>query len=356
MTSHTRSPHRDRRGRPTTGTRLVLSYPTEVGPEWIVLPKSTDDDDRVVIAPMTDLALVGPRDVRVGVGPAYRSICRLGLQVAVPVEALASARTIDVLEDAECARLRRALHRQQIETPSGLETELTPEYEEHAEELRADAAMLAATLGGRVVQPQARRGAGVIEARPSRSPRQMHFSRRLIYGSTVAAAVICVIALVYPKVFMMSEEYVRERPGLYAWRKAVGELGFELEIGGRTCLARGIGEDEAPCRICPGEPIDIVYRMDPTDQSLVATVVARQGAQEKSWVAPQELMATAAPGKENCERGLCTFHTQQVRAEPPVSRVRVDVVSTEVPIGKKARRVARFDFRLQTAVDCAIAN
>ena len=327
------------------GTRLVLAYQTDVYPEWLVLGRCPDDS-HMLLVPLTDLLLVGPHDVSVSVGEgdvAYRTIARTAVRVALPAIGLASARTIATLSPAGLRRVQEQLSAAPSAAPSAISAAETLELQEHMEALEEDAVVLArafeGVVGGRLAtQDSARTGSEPSNsARPVRRPRA---PRWMVYAGATATALtagLAVAVLLPPS---------RLDPGLYALRSQGGELGFELRVDGKRCIARGF-QGSQPCRYAPGRAVRLVYRLDPTgdDWSVSAEVETNTAPSE---IMPDRRLATTNDSGSQCRRGFCLLETftaergwssltVQVRRQDSSSIRRDPILSFEFPLAPTAQ-------------------
>lgn len=268
------------------GERLIVSYQTDLIPEWLVLDTS---EHMLLLTPVIDdlshqathvVVRLPPNDVQALVCPQ--------LVVAAPRIAFVQARRLEAIGRFYLEKANNSVRDRGDTMPEAVWAEDTNRF--------------LAKFGAHLVEDLQSEHWRTSSSAPLPSPIPLHRSRKVQFISAVAVAA-CAIGLV-----LLPSRHSRIRSGEYAIRSTPGEVGVELRIDGRPCLAGGQNGSE-PCRVRTESVLELVYRLDPGISANHLLVIYQGEGSSKVIVSRPEdgpLVATVDKnGQERCPEGFC---------------------------------------------------
>lgn len=298
------------------GTRLVLPFPAETLPEWVVV--RAWGRRAWLLAAVDDVPGVRDQDCLVRLpGAPTPSVVRHGPWVVVPEAVLLSAQALSPLDPHALERvgatLDEALAGDLLDTPRGRQATLDPELTLHLAALARDARVLAEAVEGRALMEVEELRAN-LPARPSPPGTPWWRSRASWVSGAVALA-----AAVAAVLWLRPQPLLRAHPDLYAARSQGGEVGVELWDARGACQAVGFPEH----RECEGSTGALRYRLDPQVGLRYLSVWSAGGERLLLQVGP--LTPTSDGGHERCAGGMCPVPEAPLAALEGQRRVRAVV-------------------------------
>ncbi len=280
------------------GERLVVSYESDLMPEWLVLDTS---DEMLLLTPVMDdlgdqntqlVLRFPPNDIQGLVCPR--------LVVAAPRATLKHARRLECISRFYLEKVLDSLR--------------TPDRYRPLAAWRQDADRFIQEFGARLIEaPHSDPWRVPVSAPLSPEPIPLYRSPKTLLLSAIALAA-CAIGLV----FLPARNH-RVRSGEYTIRGTPGEVGLELRIDGQPCLA--MGQDAySPCPVSGDSDVRLVYRLDAAIQ-LNHLLVVYEGptGSEVIYSTQDDVLprTTTADHLEKCSEGFCLIANVKSRGIGP---------------------------------------